>query len=402
MGQQGSRAAFDSLLAKTHVQHALVQPGGQHNDIPAAIATLLLLDGTPSHLQTVYESEEGHLTPWTPSPRCITDQEDSSQYLGDVRASRFQRAFMTYFSMENGRFAGDSKALAVSHLFLSTKPLVYGLFSGVGRPLALLSDGIELRAAVLVVESLTLSAVDWMEPMRDLLTHSQLESPASELLSPDEVLGRVAYDGRFSGVMKAGPGFHGVTRIFSNPAARAAIVEYMQLLDCRDLTLLLQQLSALSATLLCATHKPGRPAFDFYLGRLPTCVNSTRLLLETLLEESSHRTLLVRGVWLLVMLTYITQLRPVIDPSLMATTGASNEGRGWSTIYQEFSGQNTLEGKYSDVAFLRTMRSLWELEKAYGGVHGMLYLQAALKMASQWQEWTGLGADREPVLNIRL
>jgi hypothetical protein len=34
MAHQGSRAAFDSLLAKAHVQHALLQPDGSHNDIP--------------------------------------------------------------------------------------------------------------------------------------------------------------------------------------------------------------------------------------------------------------------------------------------------------------------------------------------------------------------------------
>lgn len=309
---------------------------------------------------------------------------------------------MTYFSMENGRFSGDSKALAVYHLFMGTKPLVYGLISGVGRPLALLSDGIELRAAVLVVESLTLSAVDWMEPMCDLLTHSQLGGPIDNLLSPEEILGRTAYDGRFSGVMKAGPGFHRVAHIFSNAAAKTAIVEYIQLLDCRDLTRLLQQLSALSVVLLCATHKPGQPAFDFYLGHLPTCINSTRIIFDRLLEESGHRLLLARGVWLLVVLTYITQLRPVIDTSLMATVGVSDGNGGWDAILQEIRSQSSPEGKYGDPAFLRAIRSLRELEKAYGGAHGTLYLRAALKMASQWQEWTGLGGEREAVLNIRL
>jgi hypothetical protein len=34
MGQQVSRLAFDSFLTKTHVQHALIQPDGRHNDIP--------------------------------------------------------------------------------------------------------------------------------------------------------------------------------------------------------------------------------------------------------------------------------------------------------------------------------------------------------------------------------
>lgn len=34
MGQQASRSAFDSLLTRTHVQHALIQPDGRHNDVP--------------------------------------------------------------------------------------------------------------------------------------------------------------------------------------------------------------------------------------------------------------------------------------------------------------------------------------------------------------------------------
>jgi hypothetical protein len=34
MGQQISRTVFDGLLAKTHVQHALIQPDGRHNDVP--------------------------------------------------------------------------------------------------------------------------------------------------------------------------------------------------------------------------------------------------------------------------------------------------------------------------------------------------------------------------------
>lgn len=34
MAQPSSQAAFNSLLTKTHVQHALIQPGGRHNDLP--------------------------------------------------------------------------------------------------------------------------------------------------------------------------------------------------------------------------------------------------------------------------------------------------------------------------------------------------------------------------------
>jgi len=42
MGQYISRTGFDSLLAKTHVQHALIQPDGRHNDVPTVGAFHLL------------------------------------------------------------------------------------------------------------------------------------------------------------------------------------------------------------------------------------------------------------------------------------------------------------------------------------------------------------------------
>jgi hypothetical protein len=45
---------------------------------------------------------------------------------------------------------------------------------------------------------------------------------------------------------------------------------------------------------------------------------------------------------------------------------------------------------------------LRELSKVYGAVHGRLYIHAAWKLAKQWQGWTGLGGDREAMLNIRL
>jgi hypothetical protein len=309
---------------------------------------------------------------------------------------------MTYFSMENGRFAGNSKSLAICHVFTGDKPLIYGLFSGIGRPLSLLADGIELRTAILVMESLTLSAVDWMEPMHELLTHPQLAVPPGEYLSPEDIIGRVGYDGRFSGVMKAGPGFHGVSHVFSNPSARAAIVEYMRCLDTRDLAQVLQQVSVLSALLVSAAHKPNQPAFDLYLSRLPTCVNSVRVMLENWVEDEGHKLSLVRGLWLLVVLTYITQLRPVIDTKLLVSKELAEEHRGWDALFEQVLGQGVSEGGHGDLNLLRALRSLRELSKAYDVVHGKLYFHAAWKLASKWQGWTGLGLDREVMLNIRL
>lgn len=359
---------------------------------------------------------KGDLAPWEPSPRSISDEEAKSRFLGDGRygtpsvafaelsltSSRFQRAFMTYFSMENGRFAGNSKTLTIYHFFTGDRPLICGLFAGVGRPLTLLSDGIELRATIMVMESLTLSAVDWMEPMFELLTHPQLELPPGEYLSPEDLIGRVGYDGRFSGVMRAGPGFHGLAHVVSNSNARAAIPEYIRCLDMSNIPLLLQQLSALSVLLSTATHKPDQVAFDLYLSRLPACVNSTRVILESWVVEESHKVLLVRGLFLLIMLTYITQLRPVVDGRLLVSKELAEENRGWETIYKKAKRQGTVEGTYGKLEFLRELRSLRELSKAYSAAHGRLYIHAAWKLVGHWKGWTGLGIDREVMLNIRL
>ncbi|KAK0612660.1 hypothetical protein B0T17DRAFT_544229 [Bombardia bombarda] len=48
MGQHESRAVFDSLLARTHVEHALLQPEDRHNEI--LMVRLLGLTLTPSYL----------------------------------------------------------------------------------------------------------------------------------------------------------------------------------------------------------------------------------------------------------------------------------------------------------------------------------------------------------------
>lgn len=41
MTNQGSRTVLDSLLAKTHVQHALVQSAGGHNELPSVSAYII-------------------------------------------------------------------------------------------------------------------------------------------------------------------------------------------------------------------------------------------------------------------------------------------------------------------------------------------------------------------------
>jgi hypothetical protein len=71
-------------------------------------------------------------------------------------------------------------------------------------------------------------------------------------------------------------------------------------------------------------------------------------------------------------------------------------------MLEEVRSRDVSEGKFGDLQFLRLLRSLRELSQVYGVVHGRLYFHAAWKMVRQWQGWTGLGVDREVMLNIRL
>jgi hypothetical protein len=318
--------------------------------------------------------------------------------VSDVKS--FQRAYMTYFSMENGKFSGNSAALAMSHLLAGEKPLLYGLFSGLGRPLVFLGDGLELRSPFLVLQALTLSAVDWSDSIHELLSHPRLMRASNSVLPPDKILTQLAYDGRLCGIMKAGPGFHGVSHLFSNATAKEAVLEYVHMLDCRDIDEVVRQLSSVSVTLVCATHKAGSPAFDFYLGCLPAWVHGLRILLGSVPDEG-NRIMLVRGVWLLTLLAYITQLRPVVD--LDGLYCGTLVGLGdWDDVFRAVRSKASFDDRYNDLQLLRALRSFSEFGKQYGGAEDSIYLRAAWKLVTQWKTWTGLGADREESLNIRL
>lgn len=338
-----------------------------------------------------------------------------------ARPSSFQRAYMDFFSTENNRFFGNSRALVVEHLMSEPKPLMYGLFGAFGASMVLLSDAIELRNAVLVVESLVLAAVDWDERLFEMLSGGcTRKRAASDLISPETTLRQMAYDSRLGGLMKTGPGFHGVAYVLSSPAARAAVSGYLDMLDTRHLPRLLAQLARLSVLLLCATHRPDRPAFDFFLGSLPTLVRSLGVLLEQL-QDTEQKTTLVRGVWLLFMLAYITQLRPRIDESLMEPTGLPlplpvHHGPAWVAAVDDpppapvlaelhdgsHDGPASLGARCIDWRFLRAYRSIRELGRQASADQAGFYTQAADKLRTQWAGWTGLGHTREESLNIRL
>jgi hypothetical protein len=261
----------------------------------------------------------------------------------------------------------------------------------------------------MVVQSLTLASVHYDKVLRDLLMEVQAAGPLSPTRpyqSPFSILQAIGHDGRFSNVVHQ-PGYPaGVRHVLTNKNTREALIHYLRLLDVSDPTAALQTLSQLSLTLLTATHKQGKPAFDYYLANLPTLVNSARIPLAEF-PKSEQSTLLLRGLWMMFVLTYITQMRPIVDMSVQLTGGSLPKQEtyaNWDAIFAEFRGDSlTAESKYMDTRFLRTLRSIYELER-----HGYCTVGdgviAAYKLRWQWRRWTGKGAHhgQGEGLNVRL
>lgn len=307
---------------------------------------------------------------------------------------------MDYYSMQHGHFKGNYKALLDAELTGGPQPLVYGLFGGFGQAMITLGDSMEARNPILVVQSLVQASVHYSNPVYAILSDSRLDQPHEEPLNPESILGKIASDGRFS-INLPGPGFHHVAAVLSSPATTSAILGYVHQLDITSVQEVLQQISHLSVLMLCAAHKKDLPAFDMYLSRPISLVQSLRVLLQECRNERL-KTSLIRRTWLLIVLVYVTQMRPYLDKSLVSSFPLPEEQPTWDGLLQPFHDQsNGLVGKYIDTHFLRALRSLHALSVT-DKTNGSLYLKAAWKLDSQWGGWAGLGNAKESSLNIRL
>ncbi|KAF3763772.1 hypothetical protein M406DRAFT_341195 [Cryphonectria parasitica EP155] len=338
-----SITVFDSLLVKDHVTHALVQDEEQYNEVP-------------------------------------------------------MRAYMDYFSTQHAHLKGNHRALVESQ-FCGFTPLVCGLFSGFGQAMITLGDAMEARNSIMVVQSFVLSSVGYSALISDILTDKRFERPSTTASSPSIILSRAAHDGRFS-LNRSGPGFRHAHVILSSPPAREAIADYVHQLDLSNVARLLDNMSRLSVLMLCGTHKKGSPAFDLYLSRTVSLVNSLRVLIHEC--PSQQLDLLIRGTWFLLVLSYITQLRPRLDESLIWSFSTKIGKASWEDLLRPLHlNADALQGKHHDPHFLRALRSLRALSLS-GKTDDPLYLHAAQKLDSEWQGWTGLGKAQEASLNIRL
>lgn len=363
-----------------------------------------MLGGSVAQLDTTYSNPDVRLTSWAMSPSPILDG-DRSVHFGD---DRYQRAHMDYFSVEHTNKGGiATPQWAVDHLWRADedgRALIYGLFGQSGRALLFLGDGLEVPTAVMVVQSLTLAAIDWQQSIQELIM-ATCAAPQQYQVKGDSafsIFHRIGNDGRFSGL--PGPGVQNFSAIMNNVRMYQALSEHVRQLDVSDIEQTLRELSRLSILIACATHHPGTPAFDPWLARLPALVVALAVLQVTITgSEASReiRVVLVRGVWMLMLIGYVSHMRPVVDEGLVSGPTTT---RTWDYMLAEFRGDAFLPGnKYRDPNFAALLRSIHRLAGVDNDPNlADWYRKMGSYLVANWTRWGSTGNPRELHLNIRM
>jgi hypothetical protein len=286
-----------------------------------------------------------------------------------------------------------------------------------GQPLVLIADALEflflqthpqrpitnthLLGCLTIVEALTQATICFRPELVGVLSgHVVGEDDDALLLSPLETLDRIAHDGLLSGVLRA-PGFHQISDVLKKTEILQRLVLYVERTDLRMDDARLRDLSILAVTLFAATHRPGIVAFDYYLTQLPTYVLSLRIFIKEMggvLSDANRRALL-RAVWGIMVLTFVTQLRPHMDESLLAMDDVIQEDRVWGEIFED--GISYAPMNPDGYLLMRTLSSLRRLANEFPGADA-IYRAAAWKLVRRWNGWTGRGRENEVQINVRL
>ena len=278
------------------------------------------------------------------------------------------------------------------YLYGRPKPFLTGLTGGFAHPFILLSDAVELGSPILAADALALTATDY-NALAKVLELPLPDNPDAGKKPLLDVLKELRADSALDAVVPK-PGIENIRVILSNHTAGLALGKYLPALDLAPANEenLLHELVRLGTQLLLCTHAPGTPAFDFYLNHSLTFSNSAAILLPVV--PPPHRPMLLRIVWLMTLLAYTTQLRPVVTPSLLED---SVPEKGWEEIKAVALGG--VAGRTADPHFVKALHILSRFAGRWPD-DGDVFLKAANKLVREFEDWTGFGNEGELKLNV--
>ncbi|MCJ1389197.1 hypothetical protein MMC18_002052 [Xylographa bjoerkii] len=222
--------------------------------------------------------------------------------------------------------------------------------------------------------------------------------PPANVQGPHKIMHKIAQDPRFGSLLLTSPGVQNTKAILSNTATREAVMEYLFVLDLTSQKTLLSDLAEIAVLFECGGQKPGEPAYDFYLNHALTFVYSLHVLLPVFGAEE-NALMLIRCVWLLMILSYVTQQCPLLQEWIVEDFKMP-EYTTWQDVCSEVTSGEPLQGKFLDPHFLRALRNL--KEPGNRNKHQEeFYLKAALKLKTEWKGWTGFGKVGAAQLNVQ-
>ncbi|OQV07277.1 hypothetical protein CLAIMM_11733 [Cladophialophora immunda] len=391
--------ALKHLLKLNHVNFSILYNHLRfHNHTPHILGSAYLLSSSADHLHAVYEdaaANEGH-EHWVDSPSEIAPH-DYRDYLGK---REYQRAFVDFFEDQVVLAGYDWKRVVEKFLFergnakkgeLNAEPIFNCLTGGLGHPLIHLGYAYELNSREVAMEALGLAATCYDEKLAKLL---ETATSASQSANPPtystndlfEVFARVHGDSRLDGVFEH-LGDANLTHLLSDPALTAILLEHFRAWQIVDPTKDFAQSQALATALLIASAPSvGGHGWDFFLVHLLTTSHAVRILVPFL--DAPHHVPLVLE-WLLIALAiYIAQLRPPIKKEPVADFDL--RGRGWDYVAREAVGS---KWKF-DAHFVKACRAMREAARVWGD-DDEFYLKAAVRFASEFNDWGGFGVEEE-------
>ncbi|CAK7207399.1 hypothetical protein SEUCBS139899_010209 [Sporothrix eucalyptigena] len=392
------------LVEQNHATYGLLYNKVLHNHTQHILLASYQLGSSADDLKRLYDVECKDLVPWSDraSGRIVTES-DLAEHLGDLA---YERDFVDYFAKEPDWHGGWQQALAY-HLWESPTPLLISLVGGFGHPLLLLADAVELGSGTLAMDALALAAVDY-SGLSELLEISK-EVPVDGSFLLTALIEAIRTDHVFDGVVRK-IGIQEVRSVVTDNGARLAVVSYLARLQQHHVDAgadaLLTQFVDLALDLLAATSMPRGPAaFDFYLNHILSFCNCVRILLPALssVKGGAHKASLTlfRMLWLMTIIPYITQHRPIITPNLINEANASIT-MTWEEIRRAIVAKSSDEGdvRTSDPHFVKLIQVLSSFPEYWPALEDKS-LRVANKAMGEFHGWRGFGAPNEAPLNTK-
>ncbi|KAK5736626.1 hypothetical protein LTR17_007283 [Elasticomyces elasticus] len=379
-GRTSDRATcVADLLARNHDEYAILIHGAMHSHVHHIVGNAYSLGGSEEHLRAVFDGQASKLDHWTSSTVLVSNDDDLHRRLGD---KTYEHAFLVYFDQRLQDFSGDWKALMQEYL-LGERALLSGVVGGFAHPLILFADAIDLASPKVAVEALAMLAVDY-NPLHRILDASA-KTPVKQT-SALATLERIGTDDRFDGLFSTS-GVGNTMAILGSEDARNAVLEhfnsYIVPSEPDETNTALLELAEAAILLLAAVDAPkSKHEFDIYLTHQLTFVWSIRVLIAAL-PSTATRTLF-RAAWLMMVLTYITQLRPKIvkDRITRPLIAPPQTGAEWERL-KSAALENTEDPHYTKV-----IRTLWEFATLWPH-NEALFLNACVVFERDFAGWKG-------------